>query len=64
MRLIRDQQQGMVLVYELEPSVADAGPRSLVFESGQWNTRLDHYPAEWRRLPDGELLALRVVAEA
>jgi hypothetical protein len=64
MRLIRHQQLGMVLVYELEPSVADAGPRSLVFESGQWSMRLEHYPAEWRRLPDEELLAMRTIAQA
>lgn len=62
MRLIRNEQLGMVLVYELEPSVADAGPRSLVFESGQWSMRLEHYPAEWRRLPDDELLKMRELA--
>jgi hypothetical protein len=64
MRLIRNQQLGMVLVYELEPSVADAGPRTLVFESGKWSMRLEHYPAEWRRLPDDQLLAMRTVVQA
>ena len=59
MRLIRDRNQGMILVYELEPSVADAGPRKLMFESKEWCARLEHYPAEWRRLADDELLALR-----
>lgn len=59
MRLIRDKHLGMVLVYELEPTKADTGPRTLVFEATTWASRLQEYPAEWRRLPDGELLALR-----
>lgn len=58
MRLIRDQHEGMVLVYELEPTAADAGPRTLVFESGQWRSRLGDYPADWRRMADDQLLAL------
>jgi hypothetical protein len=59
MRLIRDTHLGMVLVYELEPSVVDSGPRHLVFEATTWASRLEKYPAEWRRLPNDELLALR-----
>jgi hypothetical protein len=59
MRLIRDAHLGMVLVYELEPSVVDSGPRHLVFEATTWASRLEKYPAEWRRLPNDELLALR-----
>lgn len=59
MRVIRDQRQGIVLVYEIEPSATDTRPRSLVFESGEWRAQIDHYPADWRHLADEELLALR-----
>jgi hypothetical protein len=58
MRLIRDKQQGLILVYELEPAIVNAGPRSLVFESGAWSARLEDYPADWRRLTDEALVAL------
>lgn len=58
MRLIRHPDQGMVLVYEREPSFTDTSPRTLIFESGTSCTRLFQYPSEWRRLSDEELLAL------
>ena len=60
MRLIRDQH-GMVLVYELEPSVKDTAPSMLVFESPGQSARLEHYPAGWKGLSNDQLLALREV---
>jgi hypothetical protein len=60
MRLLRDQQ-GMVLVYELEPSVKDTAPSVLVFESPGRSARLEHYPKEWKDLSNEQLLALREV---
>lgn len=47
----------MIVVYEQEPATID-GERALVFESGDSITRLAHYPAEWRKLKDDDLLAL------
>ena len=60
MRLLRDQH-GMVLVYELEPSVKDSGPSMLVFESPGRSAKLEHYPAGWKGLSNDQLLALRDV---
>jgi hypothetical protein len=57
MRVLKDSDEGMVLVYEAEPAVT-AGARTLVFESGQGRYRLDAYPTDWRRMGDRELLAL------
>ena len=57
MRVVRDSAGGMVLVYESEPA-ANQGPRCLVFESGSGRSRLDRYPADWRILPDRDLLSL------
>src|SRR5687768_6683276 len=50
MRMLRDPDQGMILVYEMEPAPGLADAPSLVFETGSWCARLDHYPAEWRRM--------------
>jgi hypothetical protein len=57
MRVLIDPNGGMVLVYESEPAV-NAGPRTLVFESGEGRYRLDQYPSDWRRMGDRELLSL------
>jgi hypothetical protein len=60
MRLLRDDFEELVLVYELTgPRETDA--RMLVIESGGGRavTRLEHYPANWRQLRDADLLALR-----
>jgi hypothetical protein len=48
----------MVVVYEQEPTATDLAPRTLVFESGDSIVRLTHFPADWRRLKDDELLEL------
>jgi hypothetical protein len=59
MRVVHDKDQGMVVVYELSPTVADSGPRSLVFETNGATSRVEQYPEFWRLLGDDELLALR-----
>ena len=57
MRVLKDGEDGMVLVYEAEPAI-NAGPRTLVFESGIARVRLEKYPAGWRGMSDAELLSL------
>ena len=47
-----------IVVYEQDPIATDAGPRELVFESGDSIVRLADYPADWRKMKDDELLAL------
>ena len=49
----------MVVVYEQDPMSLDQGSRTLVFESGDSIVRLAQYPADWRKMKDDELLALR-----
>ena len=60
MRVVRHPEQGMVLVYELDP--APGSRSSLIFESGTSCTRLFHYPSDWRRMPDADLIALPLAA--
>jgi hypothetical protein len=48
----------MMIVYEQLLTASEDGPRMLVFESGDSIVRLTQYPAEWRKLPDDQLLAL------
>lgn len=59
MRVLHRKSQGIVAVYEQDPSSANAGARTLVFESPVACTRLTEFPAEWHRLSDEELAALR-----
>jgi hypothetical protein len=59
MRMVKDETDGVVLVYELEPSKTNPEPPALVFESRRECSRLLQYPAEWRRLTPEQLLALR-----
>jgi hypothetical protein len=60
MRLIRDEHEEIVLIYELTGLTA-SDPRTLVMEwgGGRSTARLDHYPANWRELKDQALLDLR-----
>jgi hypothetical protein len=58
MKVLHRKSQGMVLVYELEPTVVNAGPRLLVFESVKTVKQLERYPDDWRKLSDDELIAL------
>lgn len=60
MRMIRDPLQGMVLVYQLEPTAQDHRPPALVMETGEWCVKLEDFPANWRELKDDELLKLRM----
>lgn len=48
----------MVIVYEQEPTVSDPDARTLVFEAPDSVVKLTHFPADWRKLKDDELLAL------
>ena len=59
MRVVHTKGEGMVVVYELDPTASDAGPRILVFETLGNVERLEQYPEQWRLLEDDELLALR-----
>ena len=60
MRLVRDEQDDIILVYELSGMLA-TDPRLLVIESAgsQAITRLEQYPSNWRELRDADLLSLR-----
>ena len=59
MRMIKDERDEVVLVYETEPSKTNQSPPTLVFESRRECSRLERFPSEWRRLTPTELLALR-----
>jgi hypothetical protein len=60
MRLLRDEHDAIVLVYELTGLLA-SDPRLLVFEweGGRSISRSDSYPPNWRELKDSTLLELR-----
>ena len=58
MKMIRDAVLGMVIVYELDPSKGENGPPTLVFETQGTKVRLTTFPADWRRMDEGELIAL------
>lgn len=58
MKVLQRKSQGMVLVYELEPSVVNAGPPLLVFESVTRKAQIENFPSNWRALTDDELIAI------
>ena len=58
MRVLHRKSQGIVAVYEQDPTLDDT-TRTLVFESPVKCTRLSHFPAEWQRLSDDDLIALQ-----
>lgn len=58
MKVLQRKSQGVVLVYELEPMVVNAGPRLLVFESVKSVKQVELFPDDWRRLADDDLIAL------
>ena len=58
MKVLHRKSQGMVLVYELEPTIVNAGPRLLVFESVKATKQLEKFPDDWRKLSDDDLIAL------
>jgi hypothetical protein len=59
MRMVKDEGDEIVLVYESEPSKTNPAPTALVFESRKESLRLSQYPTDWRRLTPEQLLALR-----
>jgi len=59
MRLMRRQSVGMVAVYEQDPTAQEAGTRALVFEMIGGCKRVVEFPADWQRLSDDELSAIR-----
>ena len=59
MRVMHRQSVGIMAVYEQDPTVAEPGTRMLVFESPSLCTRVVNFPAEWQRLSDEELVAIR-----
>ena len=59
MRVIHEEGRGVVLVYETSLSASGNGPRALMFEWANASAELAQYPADWRKLGDDELLALR-----
>ena len=60
MRLLHDEHEEIVLVYELT-GLTESDPRTLVLEwgGGRKVTRFESYPANWRQLHAAALLALR-----
>ena len=58
MRVLHRKSQGIVAVYEQDPTLDDTTP-TLVFESPVKCTRLSRFPAEWQRMSDDELVALQ-----
>lgn len=61
MRVLHRKSQGIVAVYEQDPTVAEAGSRTLVFESTTKCTRVTDFPPEWQRLSEDELVAIQRV---
>lgn len=59
MRVIHEDGRGVVLVYETGMTSSGNAPRMLVFEWANASAELAQYPADWRKLGDDELLALR-----
>lgn len=59
MRIMNRKSVGVVAVYEQDPTVDNAGGRMLVFESSKALARLVNFPADWQKLSDDELAALR-----
>lgn len=59
MRVMHRKSQGIVAVYEQDPTVNEAGKRTLVFETPASCTRVAAFPEEWQRLSDDELVALQ-----
>lgn len=62
MRVLHRKSQGIVAVYEQDPTADEVGARTLVFESPAKCVRLSQFPAEWQRLSDDELVAIQRAA--
>ena len=59
MRVLHRKSQGIVAVYEQDPTADEMGSRTLVFETPAKCTRVAHFPPEWQRLSDDELVAIQ-----
>lgn len=59
MRVMHRKSQGIVAVYEQDPTASNAGTRTLVFESASQCTRVTNFPPEWHRLSEDDLVALK-----
>lgn len=59
MRLMQRKSQGLVAVYEQDPETPDTSERTLVFESRSHKVAVSHFPPEWQRLSDDELVAIQ-----
>lgn len=59
-RVLMDQLNGMIVVYEQDSLPSEAGPRTLIFEGQSSILRLESFPAAWKRMEDEALLALRI----
>lgn len=64
MRVMQRKSQGIVAVYEQDPTVTDAGRRTLVFETPRSCTRVTQFPETWQRLSDDELVEIQHKADA
>jgi hypothetical protein len=62
MRVMNRKSVGIVAVYEQDPAATDVGTRTLVFETTSACLRVRDFPAEWQRLTDEELAAIRHAA--
>ena len=62
LRVMHRKSSGIVMVYEQDATAAEAGARTLVFESPTSRAQVERFPAEWHRLSDDELAALRKAA--
>jgi hypothetical protein len=62
MRIMNRKSVGVVAVYEQDPPVDNPNARALVFESAKGLTRLVEFPADWQRLSEEELAAIRRTA--
>jgi len=59
MRVMNRKSVGMMAVYEQDPTITEAGTRQLVFESTKSCTRVTNFPADWQKLTEEELVAIR-----
>lgn len=62
MRVLHRKSQGIVAVYEQDPTADSADTRTLVFESPAKCVKVAQFPAEWQRLTDDELVAIQRAA--
>ena len=62
MRMMNRKSTGVTAVYEQDPTAQDAGTRTLIFEWMAGKAQVTQFPADWHKLSDDELAALRRAA--